>query len=62
MVVRLTSVGVNGPLFGVVEMGVTSVDREEGVGERAPGSVEGIAVPVFSAFETNLDVHLGKEK
>ena len=51
--------GVDGPLFGVVEVGVAAVDGEVGVGQRAAAAVERVAVAVLAALEADLDVHLG---
>lgn len=56
----LTSIGVDRPSLRVVEVGVSTVDREVGVGEGAPRSVEGVAVAVLALLEADLDVHLAR--
>lgn len=48
----------HGPDLAVVEVAVAAVDGEEGVGEGAPGAVEGVPVPVLARLEADVDVQL----
>lgn len=57
---ELTSVVVDGPRLGVVEVRVAAVDGEVGVGQGSSGSVEGISVAVLAAFEPDVNVHVAR--
>lgn len=47
-------------MFRVVEMSVTTVNWEVGMGQSASGSIERISIAVFSTLESDLDVNLRK--
>lgn len=52
MIWMFTFVRIDRPRFGFVEMGISSVNGEIGVGQSATCAVKGIAVSVFSRLKT----------
>ncbi|KAJ8871097.1 hypothetical protein PR048_027401 [Dryococelus australis] len=53
-----TSVRLDAPGLAVVEVCVTTVDREVGVGESPTRTVEGITVAMLSLLEAHVNMHL----
>ena len=49
---------VDGPLFCVVEVSITTVYGEVSVSQSATRSIERISVPVFAFLESNFDMDL----
>lgn len=55
------SVAVDAPVFRVVKVSIASINWEISVCKGAARSIEGIAIPMFSTFEPNIDVNLKKD-
>ena len=53
----LTSVGINGPLFSVIEVGVSAVNWEVSVSKCAASAVKWIAISMLALLEPDLDVY-----
>lgn len=54
----LTSEGIDGPRFSVIEVGVSSIDWEVSVGQSTPRAVKGVSIPMFALLKPNFNVNL----